>query len=195
MRYSYTRTDNGHILVKGNEGDEYRIMTDPYKMSTDDLDTEDLGDEFVENDIIFYDGFAVDNNHQILLTYKKVSELMEMDEPRWQEMDFYWDGMINFYQIQFIWGQGIIYGKESVEEWLKNNTNLLAEKTFKVSAPLFVLPFVEVKADTAEQAKKIYFDEVREAINKIFKGNVDVRLLDENSEESWEISDISSTKD
>lgn len=190
--YTYKKTAKGNIIASNGEY-EIKIYTEPYKMATDcidfdDVDFEKVGiDEFVEGEMTFFDGYAVDENHQVLLVYKTLKELMADPYTEWANADFYDDGSVNFYQIQYEWQTDIKAGKVEVEEWLKEHTNDLAEKTYEVSAPMFVLPFIKVKADNEEQAKAIYEKMVTDALEKAF-GEVDVRPLhDKDETDAWKV--------
>lgn len=133
-KYNY-KVYKTKIVVTNGEDERYNVSLKPYRMHTDELDFDEVDFEkhgikkFKENTMVFRDGYAVDNKHQILLVYKTVKELMENPNTDWYDADFYDDGEINFYQIQYSWQTDVVVGTDAVEEWLKKNTTLLAEKT------------------------------------------------------------------
>ena len=58
------------------------------------------------------------------------------------------------------------------------------KRTWEVSVPFILLPFVKVDAETEQEAREKYLEEVRLRIEETFPKS-DHRLLDENDEEGW----------
>lgn len=96
------------ICFKSANEDIY-INTKPYEMELNDLDFNEedkvrvWGKDYWDKHLIvtFYDGYAETADKKLRIEYATIDELINDDSVVWENFDFYEDGCVNFFQIQY----------------------------------------------------------------------------------------------